>query len=117
VTVIAKIRVVPGSVVSVITKGSALPIRYASCPKCNYGDGARVAAENTRMTIEKLRALVWEQQADCSADREAWPLRGRERPSGAAGLHAGDPLTYRPEQELLADLGRYGFRDTRVSSS
>ena len=28
VTVIAKIRVVPGSVVSVITKGSALPIRY-----------------------------------------------------------------------------------------
>jgi 5-methylcytosine-specific restriction endonuclease McrA len=34
----------------------------AACPRCNYGDGARVAAENTRRTIEDLRALVIEQQ-------------------------------------------------------
>jgi 5-methylcytosine-specific restriction endonuclease McrA len=30
----------------------------ASCKRCNYGDGARVAAQNTRQTIERLRAFV-----------------------------------------------------------
>jgi 5-methylcytosine-specific restriction endonuclease McrA len=35
-----------------------------SCARCNYGGGARVAAENTRQTIVKLRTLVWEQQAE-----------------------------------------------------
>jgi 5-methylcytosine-specific restriction endonuclease McrA len=34
----------------------------AACGRCNYGDGARVAAENTRRTIKDLRALVEEQQ-------------------------------------------------------
>ena len=34
----------------------------AACRRCNYGGGARVAAENTRRTIEHLRALVEEQQ-------------------------------------------------------
>jgi 5-methylcytosine-specific restriction endonuclease McrA len=34
----------------------------AACRRCNYGDGARVAAQNTRQTIEHLRALVEEQQ-------------------------------------------------------
>jgi 5-methylcytosine-specific restriction endonuclease McrA len=34
----------------------------AACRRCNYGDGARVAAENTRRTIEDLRLLVEEQQ-------------------------------------------------------
>jgi 5-methylcytosine-specific restriction endonuclease McrA len=34
----------------------------AACRPCNYGDGARVAAQNTRQTIEHLRALVEEQQ-------------------------------------------------------
>jgi 5-methylcytosine-specific restriction endonuclease McrA len=36
----------------------------AACPRCNYGDGARVAAANTRRTIEHLRALVEEQQQE-----------------------------------------------------
>jgi hypothetical protein len=36
----------------------------ASCPRCNYGDGARVAAENTRRTIEDLRVFVEQQQAE-----------------------------------------------------
>jgi 5-methylcytosine-specific restriction endonuclease McrA len=36
----------------------------AACSRCNYGDGARIAAENTRQTIAKLRTLVWEQQAE-----------------------------------------------------
>jgi 5-methylcytosine-specific restriction endonuclease McrA len=36
----------------------------AACGRCNYGAGARVAAENTRQTIAKLRTLVWEQQAE-----------------------------------------------------
>ena len=36
----------------------------AACRRCNYGDGARVAAENTRQTIAKLRTLVWEQPAE-----------------------------------------------------
>jgi 5-methylcytosine-specific restriction endonuclease McrA len=35
----------------------------AACSRCNYGGGARVAAENTRQTIESLRILVWEKQA------------------------------------------------------
>jgi 5-methylcytosine-specific restriction endonuclease McrA len=30
----------------------------AACRRCNYGDGSRIAAENTRRTIERLRALV-----------------------------------------------------------
>jgi 5-methylcytosine-specific restriction endonuclease McrA len=34
----------------------------AACRRCNYGGGARVAAENTRRTIEDLRLLVEEQQ-------------------------------------------------------
>jgi hypothetical protein len=34
----------------------------AACGGCNYGGGARIAAENTRQTIAKLRTLVWEQQ-------------------------------------------------------
>jgi 5-methylcytosine-specific restriction endonuclease McrA len=33
-----------------------------ACGRCNYGDGARVAAQNRRQTIEHLRALVEEQQ-------------------------------------------------------
>jgi hypothetical protein len=35
----------------------------ASCPRCNYGGGARVAAENTRQTIERLQQIIGEQQA------------------------------------------------------
>ena len=34
----------------------------AACRRCNYGGGSRIAAENTRHTIERLRALVEEQQ-------------------------------------------------------
>jgi 5-methylcytosine-specific restriction endonuclease McrA len=34
----------------------------AACRRCNYGDGARIAAENTRATNEHLRALLEEQQ-------------------------------------------------------
>jgi 5-methylcytosine-specific restriction endonuclease McrA len=36
----------------------------AACPRCNYGDGSRVAAENTGQTIKRLRALVEEQQQE-----------------------------------------------------
>jgi 5-methylcytosine-specific restriction endonuclease McrA len=35
----------------------------AACGRCNFCDGARVAAENTRRTIEDLRLLVERQQA------------------------------------------------------
>ena len=34
----------------------------AACRRCNYGDGSRIAAEDTRQTIERLRALVEEQE-------------------------------------------------------
>jgi hypothetical protein len=34
----------------------------AACRRCNYGDGSRIAAENTRQTIERVRALLEEQQ-------------------------------------------------------
>jgi hypothetical protein len=71
------------------------------------------------MTIEKLRALLWEQQAEI--DRLTERLGRYEDANGDRVRRdrtpAGDPLTYQPEQELLADLGRYGFRDIRVSGS
>jgi 5-methylcytosine-specific restriction endonuclease McrA len=35
----------------------------AACRRCNYGDGARVAAENTRQTIERLQQTIGDQQA------------------------------------------------------
>jgi 5-methylcytosine-specific restriction endonuclease McrA len=35
----------------------------AACRHCNYGDGARVATENTRQTIERLQQIIGEQQA------------------------------------------------------
>jgi 5-methylcytosine-specific restriction endonuclease McrA len=34
----------------------------ASCPRCNYGGGARVAADNRRQRIAHLQQLVEEQQ-------------------------------------------------------
>jgi 5-methylcytosine-specific restriction endonuclease McrA len=34
----------------------------AACSACNYGGGSRVAAENTRQTIERLSSLVEEQE-------------------------------------------------------
>jgi 5-methylcytosine-specific restriction endonuclease McrA len=34
----------------------------ASCPRCNYGDGSRIAADNRRQQIAYLQQLVEEQQ-------------------------------------------------------
>ena len=34
----------------------------AACSRCNYGGGSRVAADNTRRTIERLYALIEEQE-------------------------------------------------------
>jgi 5-methylcytosine-specific restriction endonuclease McrA len=34
----------------------------ASCKPCNYGDGSRIAAQNTRATIGRLQAVIEEQQ-------------------------------------------------------
>jgi 5-methylcytosine-specific restriction endonuclease McrA len=34
----------------------------ASCPRCNYGDGSRVAADNRRQQIAYLQQLVEDQQ-------------------------------------------------------
>jgi hypothetical protein len=54
----------------------------AACPRCNYDDGARVAAQNTRRTIEHLRALVEEQQQQIAqmAERLARYEPARNRP-------------------------------------
>ncbi|HET8874235.1 MAG TPA: HNH endonuclease [Gaiellaceae bacterium] len=38
------------------------PNHVAACRRCNYGDGAHIAAENTRQTIDCLCALVEEQE-------------------------------------------------------
>ena len=54
----------------------------AACGRCNYGDGARVAAENTRRTIEHLRALVEEQQQQITEMAER--LARYERPKRPA---------------------------------
>jgi 5-methylcytosine-specific restriction endonuclease McrA len=50
----------------------------AACRRCNYGGGARVAAENTRRTIEDLRLLVEEQQQQIAEMAER--LARYERP-------------------------------------
>jgi 5-methylcytosine-specific restriction endonuclease McrA len=34
----------------------------AARSRCNYGGGSRVAAQNTRQTIERLRGIIEEQQ-------------------------------------------------------
>jgi 5-methylcytosine-specific restriction endonuclease McrA len=53
----------------------------AACRRCNYGGGARVAAENTRRTIEDLRLLVEEQQQQIAEMAEtARPLRASDAP-------------------------------------
>ena len=46
----------------------------AACRRCNYGDGSRIAAVNTRQTIERLRALVGEQEQEIAqlAERLAY---------------------------------------------
>jgi 5-methylcytosine-specific restriction endonuclease McrA len=36
----------------------------AACSCCNYGGGSRIAAENTRRTIERLYAIIGEQQQE-----------------------------------------------------
>jgi 5-methylcytosine-specific restriction enzyme A len=62
----------------------------AACGRCNYGDGARVAAENTRRTIESLRVLVWEQQAqiDHLTERLArYETVNRAKPGRTPAIH------------------------------
>jgi 5-methylcytosine-specific restriction endonuclease McrA len=54
----------------------------AACSRCNYGDGSRVAAQNTRRTIEHLRALVEEQQQQIAEMAER--LARYERPKRPA---------------------------------
>jgi 5-methylcytosine-specific restriction endonuclease McrA len=36
----------------------------AACSRCNYCGGARVAAQNTRQTIERLQQIIGEQQQE-----------------------------------------------------
>jgi 5-methylcytosine-specific restriction endonuclease McrA len=36
----------------------------AACGRCNYGDGARVAAQNTRTRIARLEEVIWKQDAE-----------------------------------------------------
>ena len=54
----------------------------AACGRCNYGDGARIAAENTRRAIETLRNLVEEQQQQITEMAER--LARYERPKRPA---------------------------------
>jgi 5-methylcytosine-specific restriction endonuclease McrA len=54
----------------------------AACGRCNYGDGARVAAGNRRQLIEDLRALVEEQQQQIAEMAER--LARYERPKRPA---------------------------------
>jgi HNH endonuclease len=58
----------------------------ASCPRCNYGDGSRVAADNRRQQIAYLQQLVEEQQQQIAqmAERLA---RYENGPSPEAALN------------------------------
>jgi HNH endonuclease len=57
----------------------------AACRRCNYRDGSRVAAQNTRRTIEELRLLVEGQQAEI--DRLLARLGEREQPRPAPRIY------------------------------
>jgi 5-methylcytosine-specific restriction endonuclease McrA len=52
----------------------------AACGRCNYGDGARVAAENRRQLIEDLRALVEVQQKQIAELTERLARYGHQAP-------------------------------------
>jgi HNH endonuclease len=36
----------------------------AACGRCNYGGGARVAAQNTRQKVAMLEEVIWRQDAE-----------------------------------------------------
>jgi uncharacterized coiled-coil protein SlyX len=66
----------------------------AACRRCNYGDGACVAAENTRQTIERLQQIIGEQQAQIDRLLEkARRLRSRRAREACRAriAHASDP--------------------------
>jgi 5-methylcytosine-specific restriction endonuclease McrA len=63
----------------------------ASCRRCNYGDGARVAADNRRQRAAQLEQLIIEQQQEIDRLLEALaryengsapePARNRAKPA------------------------------------
>jgi 5-methylcytosine-specific restriction endonuclease McrA len=65
----------------------------ASCPRCNYGDGSRVAADNRRQQIAYLQQLVEEQQQQIAqmAERLAHYENG---PSPEAALNRPVPRIF-----------------------
>jgi 5-methylcytosine-specific restriction endonuclease McrA len=56
----------------------------AACGRCNYGGGSRIAAENTRRTINDLRALVEEHSSRSTGFSRR--SRATKKPT-AASLH------------------------------
>jgi hypothetical protein len=36
----------------------------AACGRCNYGDRARIAAQNTRQRVAMLEEVIWRQDAE-----------------------------------------------------
>jgi 5-methylcytosine-specific restriction endonuclease McrA len=65
----------------------------ASCPRCNYGDGSRIAADNRRRQIAYLQQLVEEQQQQIAqmAERLA---RYENGPSPEAALNRPVPRIF-----------------------
>jgi 5-methylcytosine-specific restriction endonuclease McrA len=61
----------------------------ASCPRCNYGDGSRVAADNRRQQIAHLQKLVEEQQQQIAemAERLARYEEGPPAKRPAPAIH------------------------------
>ena len=60
----------------------------AACKRCNYSDGARIASENTRRTLERLYTLVEQQDQQIqqlierlNQQDEAQPVKPRPQPS------------------------------------
>jgi hypothetical protein len=64
----------------------------AACGRCNYGDGARIAAENTRATIARLKKTIWRQDAEIARLSERLALY-EDANDAKAAPHASDPLT------------------------
>jgi hypothetical protein len=78
----------------------------AACGRCNYGDGSRIAAQNTRTTIERLRAVIEEQEQQIAqmprgshatrrAPRPNRPAIGRDRRSSRS-IRASQRVTRNP---------------------
>jgi predicted RNase H-like nuclease (RuvC/YqgF family) len=55
----------------------------SSCSRCNYGLGRKVAVENGRQEIERLRDAIWQQAQEIEQLRDTIAQLEKPRPMPA----------------------------------